>query len=789
MTVAFSLRSKRHPHPAAAFMLQRPRKSRGTFRTRIRPTRGHFTHRSQAQSQIPRHHEPSSTENSDDAQVTSISEFSSCQQTFDQLKNRLLQADEKTIHHSVEEVNRVMREIDKSTPAVHQDIRATRTPVTRRDLQSEDIYVNRELDELTTQALASSPVLRTLGGTVLRAPEVAVTSVNRQLQQTDPRFGTAAALSAFDAQLSATANFNKNDRIFNNNFYAGGATSFLQDYHDYQMELSKRTATGSALALRGVSNYDSNNAPANTFPSSWNSWVEGEMRQPLLQGGGLEFNRIAGPSSTPGVYNGILIAKVNGDISDADFQVGLRDYVSNLENAYWDLYAAYREYDARRRGYAAVEKIYDEKYKPFENRQPGDDQARETEAAYIRQQLLSMKAELDESLFGRLINGTEVRNGSTGGTLQTVGGVLAAERRMRLLAGMPISDGKLIRPVDEPSMAEYNFDWSLVIDEAVLHRPELQKQNLAVRKRELELLAAKNYLNPRLDAVGRYRMRGFGDDLIAGGNQSGTAPSSSVGNLFGGDHQEWAVGVEFTVPLGFRKAHVAVSNAELNLHRERILQREQQREVVSGLAGAFTDKERAWENLQTALNQYLASRKYADAVLSREDTADERKIDALRKQTMAEAGFFRARAEYAIALKNIHYEKGSILDLRNLRLHEQQSEKPADKAETVPPVPSAEIVDSGAASDDSLIQQEQADQSPPRMPRLKLASHTSASEGTESADGDAEETTRQPAAARRFFRLPGQREKSAKSAVGSERGTVGQGPNSDRAEVSGRARL
>lgn len=701
----------------------------------------------------------------------------------------LLQADEKTIHHSVEEVNRVMREIDKNTPAVHQDIRATRTPVTRRDLQSEDIYVNRELDELTTQALASSPVLRTLGGTVLRAPEVAVTSVNRQLQQTDPRFGTAAALSAFDAQLSATANFNKNDRIFNNNFYAGGATSFLQDYHDYQMELSKRTATGSALALRGVSNYDSNNAPANTFPSSWNSWVEGEMRQPLLQGGGLEFNRIAGPSSTPGVYNGILIAKVNGDISDADFQVGLRDYVSNLENAYWDLYAAYREYDARRRGYAAVEKIYDEKYKPFENRQPGDDQARETEAAYIRQQLLSMKAELDESLFGRLINGTEVRNGSTGGTLQTVGGVLAAERRMRLLAGMPISDGKLIRPVDEPSMAEYNFDWSLVIDEAVLHRPELQKQNLAVRKRELELLAAKNYLNPRLDAVGRYRMRGFGDDLIAGGNQSGTAPSSSVGNLFGGDHQEWAVGVEFTVPLGFRKAHAAVSNAELNLHRERILQREQQREVVSGLAGAFTDKERAWENLQTALNQYLASRKYADAVLSREDTADERKIDALRKQTMAEAGFFRARAEYAIALKNIHYEKGSILDLRNLRLHEQQSEKPADKAETVPPVPSAEIVDSGAASDDSLIQQEQADQSSPRMPRLKLASHTSASEGTESADGDVEETTRQPAAARRFFRLPGQREKSAKSAVGSDLGPVEQGPNSDRAEVSGRARL
>lgn len=706
---------------------------------------------------------------------------------------QLSHADEKTIQHSVAEVNRVMQEIDRNTPAVHQDIRATRSPITRRDLQNEDIYVNRALDELTTEALRTSPVLRTLGGTVLRAPEVAVTSVNRQLQQTDPRFGTAAALSAFDAQLSATANFNKNDRIFNNNFYAGGATSFLQDYHDYQMELSKRTATGSALALRGVSNYDNNNAPANTFPSSWNSWLEGEMRQPLLQGGGLEFNRIAGPSSTPGVYNGVLIAKVNSDMTDADFQVGLRDYVSNLENAYWDLYAAYREYDARKRGYTLIENLYNEKYKPFENRQPGDDQARETEAAFIRQQLLAMKSELDESLFGRLVNGTEVRNGSTGGTLQTVGGVLSAERRLRLLAGMPVSDGRLIRPADEPSMAEYNFDWSLVIDEAVLHRPELQKQNLAVRKRELELLAAKNYLNPRLDAVGRYRVRGFGDDLIAGGNQAGTQPASSVGNLFGGDHQEWAVGVEFTVPLGFRKAHAAVSNAELSLHRERILQREQQREVVSGLAGAFTDKERSWENLQTALNQYLAARKYADAVLSRDDTPDERRVDAVRRQAMAEAGFFRARAEYAIALKNIHFEKGSILDLRNLRLHEQQPDTSKDEAKITPTDDSEQF--SAADSTAAQMSATGSEQPEEKPKRLKLVSHAQPTHDTPETEGETVQQRGQSAMARRLFpRSDRNSQPTPPTAIG--RATLNDTPpenfpaeETDSADVSGRARL
>jgi hypothetical protein len=113
--------------------------------------------------------------------------------------------------------------------------------------------------------------------------------------------------------------------------------------------LSKRSATGSRIALRSLTNYDSNNAPANLFTSSWDSWFEGEIRQPLLQGGGLEFNRIAGPGATPGIYNGVLIAKVNSDINQADFTIAMRDYVSNVENAYWDLYLAYRELDARKK--------------------------------------------------------------------------------------------------------------------------------------------------------------------------------------------------------------------------------------------------------------------------------------------------------------------------------------------------------------------------------------------------------------------------------------------------------
>ena len=39
---------------------------------------------------------------------------------------------------------------------------------------------------------------------------------------------------------------------------------------------------------------------ANLFPSVWNTNVEASFRQPLLQGAGVRFNRIAGPGNVPG---------------------------------------------------------------------------------------------------------------------------------------------------------------------------------------------------------------------------------------------------------------------------------------------------------------------------------------------------------------------------------------------------------------------------------------------------------------------------------------------------------
>ena len=85
---------------------------------------------------------------------------------------------------------------------------------------------------------------------------------------------------------------------------------------------------------------------SSTTPGQYSTVFEAEIRQPLLQGAGIRFNRIAGPNATPGSYNGVLIARIRSDVALADFEAAVRDLLRDVETAYWQLYFAYRTLDA-----------------------------------------------------------------------------------------------------------------------------------------------------------------------------------------------------------------------------------------------------------------------------------------------------------------------------------------------------------------------------------------------------------------------------------------------------------
>jgi outer membrane protein TolC len=541
------------------------------------------------------------------------------------------------------------------------------------DTQGTPEYWDVSLEEVIRLALANSKVMRDLGGAVVRAPATTRTTLDPALAETDPRFGIEAALSQFDAQFLTSTYWEKNDRALNNEFFGGGTRLLQQDVGVFQTAITKRAATGSRFTIRHNVDYDANNAPGNRFLSAWNANVEAEIRHPFLQGSGTQYNRIAGLDSVPGVYSGVLLARLNADVALNDFEIAVRDLVSNVENAYWDLYFGYRVLDARVRARDAALDTWRTIYALYEVERRGGEAEKEAQA---REQYFRFQQDVQNALSGEPYESTRNWNGLPSGAFRTTGGVLMAERRLRLLMGLPPSDCKLLRPIDEPVLAKIEFDWCQVSEEATTRRAELRRQKWQVRRRELELVASKNHLLPRLDGVARYRWRGFGDDLFP----RGAAPpppdtrfDGAYSNLTSGDFQEWQLGFELSMPIGFRQAHVAARNAELLLARERAILQDQQREVVHEAADAIAETDRAYTVLQTSYNRLVASRDQLGAVQTayESDKAPlDLFLDAQRRLAEAEIEYYLNRSRYSLATKNVHFVKGTLLEYDGVYLAE-----------------------------------------------------------------------------------------------------------------------
>jgi outer membrane protein TolC len=385
---------------------------------------------------------------------------------------------------------------------------------------------------------------------------------------------------------------------------------------------------------------------------------EAAIRQPLLQGAGIAFNRIAGPDARPGSYNGVLIGRINTDVSLADFEAAVRDLLLEVERTYWELYFSYRNLDAKR---AALEAAL-QTWRAVESRRqaglPGADSERE---ALAREQYYAALAEVENALSGTFAGGLVVA---------TTTGLYNTERRLRYLMGVPVNDDELLRPADEPITVDVAFDWNDSLLQALTRRVELRRQKFIIRRRELELLAARNFLRMRLDTVAAYRWRGFGDDLFGSNDQ---VNGSAFEDLFSGNLQEWQLGLELSTPIGNRIGHTAVRNAEWNLTREVALLEEQEREITRGLSRAFSDLDWAYNVSRANYNRTLAASQQLEAVQAKYEaglTLLEFVIDAQRRAAEAASTYYRSLVDHSVAVANVHLARGTLLDYQNVYLTE-----------------------------------------------------------------------------------------------------------------------
>lgn len=505
------------------------------------------------------------------------------------------------------------------------------------------------LEEVVKITLANSEVIREIGGRVI-APNAA-SVYDPALQE----LGVEAALSAFDAQIASGISFVRDERAFNNQFFGGGANTRSSNTAAFNLEVSKRAATGTLFAVRNITDYDHNDSPFNEFKSIYNTQMEAQFTQPLLRGNGLDVNRISGPNAQPGTFNGVMIARIRTDIALADFEASVRGLILNVENAYWQLYFAYRNLDAQKAAYEAA-------LASWRNVQNGVEAgtADAEEEALARANYYQAKAAIQNAL-----------SGSAGGTgVLGVIGVYSAERNLRILMGVPANDGRLIRPTDEPTSAEAIFDWNESLALSLDRRVELRRQRWIVKQRESELLASRNLLLSQLDLIGLYRWRGFGDDLL--GNRD-IPNGSAFSDLYSGALQGWQLGLQYSTAIGRRREHAAVRSAELQLSRERAVLRNQELSITNDLSGQFGELARTYAVAQNNFNISVAQRQRLDTATAKYEEGEELLVfvlEAQRNAADADSQFYRSMMDYNMAIANMHFSRGTYMDYMGVKLSE-----------------------------------------------------------------------------------------------------------------------
>lgn len=471
--------------------------------------------------------------------------------------------------------------------------------------------------------------------------------------------GVEDALSDFDAQYSSIFGYNTTDRPRN----VGPDNQFNPQFFqaldaNYQSAISKRLATGGVATARATTVYSYNNVvvggPGRAVATDYTQAIELQLTHPLMRGRGTLVNRIP-----------VVLARINEDIALHDFEANVRNLVKATEDAYWDLYCGYRILESAQESLDTATSLW----------RAAMDRLKSGGAPEAEAQARGLLGTFQNQIIG-------AKHGSNVPGSFDPRGLYGREQILREKIGWAPSDGRLIRPIDTPTEARVDFDWESVKAEALTRNVEVRKQKWAIKGIELEVMSAKNQLQPQLDLTAIYRFVGVGDVLAKTertGLQFPAAGSSALESLTDGNYQEVGARVEFTpTAIGARRPHAGVSNREFQLVKAHEELRQKELSLVNELAYSWRLVDSQFEQMRVLREQWAANadeiKIYRDKL--REGVAEQlpQQLDLLlraeERRGQAQRTYYQAVCEYNKSISAIHYWKGSLLDLNSIAMEE-----------------------------------------------------------------------------------------------------------------------
>ena len=393
--------------------------------------------------------------------------------------------------------------------------------------------------------------------------------------------------------------------------------------------ISKLLATGAIVTL--TQTMIRNDSPGFAFSllnPSWRQNFRAELRQPLLRGFGIDFNR-----------SQINIAKNQRMIDAEAFRARVIDVLTRTEQAYWSLVAARRDVVISAELLAQARLTYQQ----IEARRQFD--------AY--QTLLYQS---DSSVKAREFDYLDVKNRVRN----------TEDQLLNLLNDMemPLSADAEIIPIDGPSLVEIVRDRFNAVKTALERRPEIIQARHLVDNARLRLGIAKNQALPQFDLIYRATLNGLGASSDQAFDQM------SAANFI--DH---FVGIEFLWSFGERAERAGIRISALQESQAILAYKRALDDIITDCRVALRNVETNFEQLNPSYKAVIAASENLRSLQERQERKSPAELNVILNAqsnlAAARRGLLQSAATYNTGIVDVERAKGTLLEYDNVVLAEE----------------------------------------------------------------------------------------------------------------------
>lgn len=366
--------------------------------------------------------------------------------------------------------------------------------------------------------------------------------------------GAGTQVSSFDPYLNFKG-FDDHNVTQEGNVFSYGVATFKQNTIEGLANFSQNFPLGTGVNVVYEGQRFANNSPYEAINPTLYSNFQVIISQQLLAGFGISTNE-----------RYMHIARKNLQITDLAFRSQVIATVSQVENIYWDLVAAYRDEQVKERLFT------------FAQQTLSDDQKQ-----LNLQAIPAMQVTKDES-----------------DVATSEGDLTVARATLRLNELLiknaitktddPTIDEMAVVPLDQTGAADPNADKPIdaLIAEAEKNRPDVTQDELAMQVAQESLKSIRNELLPTLNMYGLYAGAGIAGpmnptcDLNPPSECSSQLPtgfSSMFANTFNYSSPEYQVGMNLSINLRNRVAKADQFRAALEFRQRQITFEEQKKSI------------------------------------------------------------------------------------------------------------------------------------------------------------------------------------------------------------------